>query len=534
MQAARAAHALQRGKKTIDVGSRPVKSAAFRTMSVVPWGHEFALLAARHADRPAVGETTFAALMGRAAALAAALRRDGDVTGQPIATFLRNGVPAVCASYGLMLAGACETALNPQLADAELAHCLGLGQVRRVITERANAPRLRDLGVAVLAVEALGDAREAVDPGWSAPTEAWGKLIFTSGTTGKPKGIVHSQHGRWLANQLLRAHLPFVPEPGNRVLLMTPFSHGAALLTYAFLDHGAAVELIDGVDVARVRDLLTRRAVDCLFAPPTVLAKLTAAFAGARFDGLRCLFTGTATLTPALYRATRAMFGPVVRVTYGKSEIFNPITVLGPADCDAFYAGADGAPGVSLGWPAAGVEIAIRDEAGAPLEPGAVGEIHLRARHMLVGQIDAAGFHPQGDDFHATGDVGYLDPAGALHLCGRARDLIKSGGYKIYPEEIERALAGAAGAAAVAVVGVPSDYWGQIIVAVAEAPPADWPARGAACAAGLTRYKQPRAYLALPAFPRGGQDKLQRAKLIDALAARFRLVDGPHPRFETP
>jgi acyl-CoA synthetase (AMP-forming)/AMP-acid ligase II len=282
-----------------------------------------------------------------------------------------------------------------------------------------------------------------------------------------------------------------------------------------------------------VRDLLERRAVDCLFAPPTVLAKLTAAFEGARFDGLRCIFTGTATLTPALYRRARDMFGPVVRVTYGKSEIFNPITVLGPADCDAFYACAEAVPGVSLGWPAAGVEIAIRDEAGVPLDPGAVGEIHLRARHMLLGQIDATGFQPQGTAFHATGDVGYVDPAGALHLCGRARDLIKSGGYKIYPEEIESALAGAAGPATIAVVGVPSDYWGQVIVAVAEAPPADWPARGAAAAAGLTRYKRPRAYLALPALPRGGQDKLQRARLIEALAAHFRLVDGPHPRFES-
>jgi len=501
-------------------------------MSVVPWGHEFATLAARHADRPAVGATSFADLMGRAAALAAELRRDGDVTGQPIATFLRNGVPAVWASYGLMLAAACETALNPQLADAELAHCLGLARVRRIITERASAPRLRDLGVEVLAVEDLGEAHAPVDPGWGAPADGWGKLIFTSGTTGKPKGIVHSQHGRWLANQILRAHLPFVPEPGSRMLLMTPFSHGASLLTYAFLDHGAAVELLDGVDLAQVRDLLACRAVDCVFAPPTVLAKLTAAFEGTRFDALRCIFTGTATLTPALYRKTKAMFGPVVRVTYGKSEIFNPITVLSPADCDAFYARGEHQAGVSLGWPAAGVEIAIRDQQGAPLATGAIGEIHLRARHMLLGQIDASGFQPQGDAFHATGDVGYLDPAGALHLCGRARDLIKSGGYKVYPEEIESALAGAAGEAPIAVVGMPSDYWGQVIVAVAEAPSEGWPARGAAAAAGLTRYKQPRAYLALPAFPRGGQDKLQRAKLIDALAARFRLIDGPHPRFE--
>jgi hypothetical protein len=77
-----------------------------------------------------------------------------------------------------------------------------------------------------------------------------------------------------------------------------------------------------------------------------------------------------------------------------------------------------------------------------------------------------------------------------------------------------------------------SDYWGQVVVAVAETPPADWPERAAAAAGGLTRFKQPRAYLALPTLPRGGQDKVQRAKVLDALDARFRLVDGAHPRFE--
>jgi len=505
-------------------------------MTVVPWGHDFAALAERYGSAPAVRHhgrsCSFAELMDRATALARQLRgEDMAIVGKPVATFLRNGLPAVWASYGIMLSGACETALNPGLADAELAHCIGLAGAHLVITERAATARFRDLPVRVLTVEDLEDARAPIDPTVAAPGDAWGKLIFTSGTTGRPKGIVHSHQGRWLANLILRAHLPFVPQPGNRVLLMTPFSHGASLLTYAFLDHGASVELLDGVAVERVRELLERRAVDCVFAPPTVLAKLVAAFEGARFDGLRTIFCGTATLTPALYRKVRAMFGPIVRVTYGKSEIFNPITVLQPDDCDAFYRRADDTGGVSLGWAATGVEIEIRDGARR-CAPGEPGEILLRARHMMLGEIDAAGFHPIGDGFHATGDVGCLTPSGELLFHGRAHDVIKSGGYKIYPEEIESALAGTADGSAIAVVGVASDYWGQIVVAVAETPPADWPARAAAAAGSLTRFKQPRAFLALPALPRGGQDKVQRARVLDAIADRFRLLDGPHPRFE--
>ncbi len=505
-------------------------------MTMVPWGHDFAVLADRHGAAPAAqhGDAimSFADLMARANALARHLRGDdAAIAGKPIATFLRNGLPAVWASYGLMLAGACETALNPHLGDAELRHCLDLAGVGLVVTDRAAAPRFAALQVPVLTVEDLEAARAPLDRALVAPADTWGKLIFTSGTTGKPKGIVYSHHGRWLATVALRAHLPFTPVPGNRVLLMTPFSHGASLLTYAFLDHGAAVELLDGVQVERVRDLLARRQVDCLFAPPTVLAKLTAAFGATRFDGVRTIFTGTATLTPALYQKVRAMFGPVVRVTYGKSEIFNPITVLQPADCDAFYRTADGSGGVSLGWAATGVEIEIRD-GDRRCAPGEIGEIHLRARHMMLGQIDAAGFHPQAGDFHATGDVGCLGPSGDLMLFGRAHDVIKSGGYKIYPEEIESALAGAAGDAPIAVVGVASDYWGQVIVAVAEAPPAGWAERAAAAAGSLTRYKQPRAFLAVAALPRGGQDKVQRGRLLAEIGARYRLVDGPHPRFE--
>ncbi len=227
---------------------------------------------------------------------------------------------------------------------------------------------------------------------------------------------------------------------------------------------------------------------------------------------------------------------PVVRVTYGKSEIFNPITVLPPAACDAFYTEADSHAGelggVSLGWPASGVEIEIRDEAGRAVPAGATGEIHLRARHMMLGQIDDDGFQRLAGQWHATGDMGHLAPSGALMFSGRAGDVIKTGGYKVFPAEIEHALAGAAGDAAIAVVGVPSAYWGEIIVAVAEAPPVDWALRAAAQAAVLTRYKQPRAYLALPALPRGAQDKLQRAKAVALVQAAFRLQDGPHPRFD--
>jgi acyl-CoA synthetase (AMP-forming)/AMP-acid ligase II len=150
---------------------------------------------------------------------------------------------------------------------------------------------------------------------------------------------------------------------------------------------------------------------------------------------------------------------------------------------------------------------------------------------MLAGHIDAAGFHPTPPGgLHETGDLGRLDARGRLHLVGRTADVIKSGGYKIHPEEIERALAETA--QAVAVTTLPSDYWGEVIVAVAEAPPPGWAERAATAAELLSKHKRPRAYLTLDSLPRNAQGKVRRGTLREMLLERHRLIDGPHPRLE--
>ena len=104
-----------------------------------------------------------------------------------------------------------------------------------------------------------------------------------------------------------------------------------------WFESGASVELIDGVDVAYADELFARGELTAVFAPPTVLAKLVEGTRHKRIDGIKCIFCGTATLQPALYRAAAALFGPVIRVTYGKSEMFNPITVLEMDEAADYY-----------------------------------------------------------------------------------------------------------------------------------------------------------------------------------------------------
>src|SRR5262249_56642439 len=126
-------------------------------------------------------------------------------------------------------------------------------------------------GLATTAIEDIAssaslDTLQGLPP---VPDEAWARISFTSGTTGRPKAIVHTQRQRWIANLLQRASFAHMPGPGSRVLLMTPFTHGAGLIAHAFLDHGATAALLDGVDLQAVERLLCRGCNDHRFAPPT-------------------------------------------------------------------------------------------------------------------------------------------------------------------------------------------------------------------------------------------------------------------------
>lgn len=497
-------------------------------MPAVNWGRELATMRARFGGRVAVedaaGAARYAEVIDRAAGLALRLGAAGIGPGDRVGTVARNGRLAVSISYGVMLSGAAEVPLNIAYTEAEFRDALAIAGIGTVACTREHAALFRDAGCRVLAIEEVEAAR--LEPGRlpDVPAAAPGRIGFTSGTTGRPKAIVTSQGARLAGHLLLQASLPWLPGAGDRCLAMTPFAHGASLQTYAWLSQGGTMVLHDGVDPGRVRTFL-EAGLPAMFAAPTVLAKLTSAFAGAELPGLRTIFTGTAPLPPLLYQRVRGMFGPVVRVTYGKTEVVNPITILRPEETEAWYAEGGGADGSAcVGWPGQGVEVVIDGD-----EPE--GEVLLRAAHMSEGTLDAdLNVVPwRADGFHATGDIGRIDAQGRLHLVARLSDAMKSGGYKIYPQEIERALAPATDAV---VVGFPSEYWGEIIVAVAENAPPGWEAAARAACNDLAPFKRPRFHASVAQVPRNGQGKVVRRLLLAELQKQWRLVDGPRPVFE--
>lgn len=506
-------------------------------MKSVPWGSDLCAIASRYADRIAVrdrsGEIRYRLLFRKAAALAHALQTAGVTTGEPVLTFFRNGIPAVWAHYGVLLSGAADVPINPALSKADIRTCIGIANPRRVVSTRSTAHFFQDLGLEILCAEDIGEADFDYASFPPHPADAVARIAFTSGTTGLPKGAVHDHEGRWIANLLLRASLPHTPGENSHLLLMTPFSHGSSLMTMAYHGGGATVTLHDGVDPEIVLPMIENRLVDEIFAPPTVLTKLVDAAGERLLPGLKTIFCGTAVLTPTLYQRARRVFGTVVRVTYGKSEVFNPITVLEPLETDAWYRDGGVEADACVGWPAPGVEIVVCTESGGTAKIDEQGEVLIRARHLMRGYLRRDGFEPlAADAFHETGDLGYFDATGRLHLNGRLAEVIKTGGYKVTPEEVERVLAPKLAPSTIAALGIPSEYWGEIIVVAVENPSPGWQERLEQAARALTHYKRPRACITLESLPRNGIGKIWRAAIRDHIARSYRLIDGPHPRLE--
>ena len=506
----------------------------------ISWSYSLCVLAERFGDRLAVIDSSdqslsFDQLNIYAHDVARRLITLGITPGQAVASLLPNSIAAVWISYGIRLTGAAETPLSWGYTLDEITWCAHLAQFKYVLTTREREAELQQLGLRTLNIETIlanHDARDQPQPLPAVEAEVTGRILFTSGTTGKPKGVPYTHGARWAGEQLLKSSLPFFPAAGEKILLMTPFVHGSSLLTFAWCDLGGTVVIHPGVDTNRILTLLQQEELTAIFAPPTVLAKITTALEGQTFKNIRCIFTGTQPLTPALYQKACSIFGPVVRVTYGKSECVNPITVLDRQATHDYFSEVN-ETGACVGWPAPGVEInIIHPDLAADQNDSdqSDGEIFLRSPHMSSGLIDDKGFRqhvPEG--WHQTGDLGHFDSAGRLILTGRVADVIKSGGYRVNPDEIEAVLAHNPLASQICVTSIPSDYWGEIIIAVGENTSPDWQEQSRLLLSNMSRHKQPRHYVALSSLPRNPQGKISRKQISRLILQTHRLIDGAYP-----
>ena len=293
-------------------------------------------------------------------------------------------------------------------------------------------------------------------------------IKFTGGTSGRPKGVLQPYRA-WLAGAVSCVHAMGLTA-ADRYLFATPITHAASCYITPILAVGGALVLPDGPPkAAGIIDALAEGRASMTFAPPTLLYALTAA-AGARelaFPRLRHLIYGGAPMPPERIRDAQAVFGPVLCTSYGQTEAPQMIAIAVGSDM------ADEANLASVGRPTLLTRVAAMSPDGVLLPPGEDGEIVVRGDLVMSGYLDnpEATAETLRDGWLHTGDIGLVDDRGYLFLKDRLRDVIITGGFNVYPTDVEAVLARHPAVAECCVFGTPDPKWGECVTAAVKLKP---------------------------------------------------------------
>lgn len=474
----------------------------------------FAIPRRRAPEKPALlfenDTLTYGDLFARADALAAGLARKGVRKGDRVAFFLGNRPEFVIAYLAVIRLGAAMVPINLAYREREISHMLADSEPRLLITEQAQRPILEglDVGEVLLAEDLAELSREAA--GFAPPLVAGGDLamlLYTSGTTGKSKGA-EITHDNVLATMtgLLAA---WSWEPADALLLALPLfhTHGLVVGLHCALAAGATVHLRRRFEAADAASSLLAGEATLFFGVPTMYGRLIEELRARRenldFSSVRLFCSGSAPLSAETFAAFRELTGHDILERYGMTETGMNLSNL--------YAGPR-RPG-TVGVPLPGVSIRIAD-----------GELQVRGANVFAGywrapEKTAASFvHDDlGRRWFKTGDLAVQDPeTGYVTLLGRRHELIISGGFNVYPREIEEVLAGFPGVREAAVVGRPHPDWGEVPVAFlveVTAEAVDDAELIAFCKTQMAGFKVPREIRRIEALPRNALGKVEKHKL---------------------
>ena len=464
-----------------------------RTLPQV-WAHRWT---ARPAAAALVDGSGSAAVSGaeldrRTARAASVLVEHGVGRGDRVLWRARAGLESVGAIVAVLRAGAVAVPVSPSARGAEVAHIVADAGPVLALDQESEPGDLVGLGVPVLSV---GDLAGAASRAGSLPELRPGDdalIVYTSGTTGKPKGAVHT-HGSLLAGiASLTAAWGWVPT--DRLVLCLPLFHVHGLCAGLFgtLAAGASAVLFDRFDEAAVLGAAPDSTM--FFGVPTMYHRLAASGRVGELAGLRLCVSGSAPLAADLWRRL-AGEGVEVLERYGMTETL--LTLSNPLD-------GERRPG-SVGVPLPGVEAAIEDPDGQ-----GVGELVVRGASVCRGYWGGAAVTP--GEWFATGDLASVAGDGYVTIRGRRTELIITGGHNVYPAEVEAVLARHPGVAEVAVVGVPSEEWGETVVAFVVGDP-DLASLADLAASELAPFKCPREVRLVDSLPRNALGKVVRAEL---------------------
>jgi len=460
--------------------------------------------------------------------------------GARVGLWLGNGPDYLPLLYGIWQAGAAAVPINAKLHAREVAWILensgaGLcfvdaaasadltravaGASPLQITPLARAGGLRALGecVAGAAPMQCPQPRAGADLAW---------LFYTSGTTGRPKGVQ-------ITHRMLRTmaldYLACVDDVSAQdcAVYAAPMSHGAGLYNIMHVLKGARHVCLasGGFDPDEIFALSAHFQRVHLFAAPTMVKRMTLAAQADGQDGagLRSVIYGGGPMYVADIEQAVDRFGPIFIQIYGQGECPMAITTLSRAEVADRSHPKWRARLASVGRAQTSAELRIGDATGQPLPPGVVGEIMVRGDAVMPGywQNPQANAKALLDGWLMTGDMGFLDEDGYLTLQDRSKDLIISGGSNIYPREVEEVVLQHPLVEEVSVVGAPHPDWGEVVVAfvvTTDGQPLDRAALDGHCLAHIARFKRPKEWRHVAALPKNNYGKVLKTTLRQWLA----------------
>lgn len=499
--------------------------------------HAAARAAARWGDAPALlehGEVwSFNQLWSKCREAASALLSRGVGEGDRIAIWAPNSREWIVAAVAVMTCGAAIIPLNTRLKGREAGDILRRTNARLMFTVRDF------LGIdypALLAAEDLPALAETVlldsdfdgflasgngaeDPAIAAAlsrltADHLSDILFTSGTTGVPKGVMMTygrvipQCGVWIGNTGLKE--------GERYLIVNPFFHsfGFKVGWVACLISGAVIVPMPQFDVIAARDSIVRDRINFLPGPPTIFQMLLAEKEREDFDcsSLRGGTTGAATVPPVLVERIRTELGMKDIITaYGMTECVN-ITSCRPGDPVDLIA-------TTCGSAIPGNEVIIAGAEGTEVPRGETGEIWVRGQGVMLGYLDdpkATAETIDADGWLHTGDVGTMDENGYVRITDRLKDMYISGGFNVYPAEVEKLLSNHPAIGMVAVVGIADDRMGEVGKAYVVLRPGASATEAELIAwsrENMANYKVPRHFAFVDDVPRNASGKVLKTEL---------------------
>jgi acyl-CoA synthetase (AMP-forming)/AMP-acid ligase II len=505
--------------------------------------------ARRYPDKRALVDAgrvhTWAQVDERARRLAGYLAGRGLEPGDRVMVIARNCIEWPEISFGLAKAGLIAVPVNIRLAPDEMAHARDDCGARAVIIHADHVDRflgeLTELGLVLgIGAHATLGASELVTDYEAALAQAQPSagrrdvapddvavILYTSGTTGRAKGVMHTH--RALLYQAADTNLVTEANRADVMLATTPFfTAGGMVRTVSWLYLGQTMVIHQRFDPQAVVDEIERSGITFTTFIPTMLHRTLAILEDGPprdMSSLRRISYGSAPVPPGMARKAMDLLGCDLQQRYGLTECGGQATILTPQDHrDILDGRASIATSCGQETPMCAIRVIDVDGNDAPV--GDVGEIVIVSPANSIGywnlpEKTAETFRPDG---LRSGDLGYLDADGYLHITGRRTDLIISGGFNVYPAEIERVIAQHAGVDMVAVVGVPDPEWGETPVAVVipKSHVSDTAALTdeltARCRAELAGYKQPRRFVYWSEFPLGPAGKILKREIANQVS----------------